>query len=275
MRVHLDEYTKNFHEQAEKKLLSAAKLSPILWDEAIKYLGISLGYSSDSPGYYVLGIASKSIIIINKMRGNSTYNIDLNKINLEDNIDLMDEYNNEYVLDNNSENEIRYKMTSNESHTKILHDNSKNNENNTIINRINDNNIKSIKITKNDFLNKNKLIENKIESSHKNLVSTNMNEKLNFKNNKIYGNIKIKDYNPENESEDNFRKPKNKILNLILKGILKYPRKRKNYQSNEERKMKDGIPTLNKSLFNDINTLIPKNCEESMNSENKTNEKMQ
>jgi hypothetical protein len=30
-----------------------------------------------------------------------------NKINLEDNIDLMDEYNNEYVLDNNSENEIR------------------------------------------------------------------------------------------------------------------------------------------------------------------------
>jgi len=31
-----------------------------------------------------------------------------------------------------------------------------------------------------------------------------MNDKLNFKNNKIYGNIKIKDYNPENESEDNF-----------------------------------------------------------------------
>jgi len=29
-----------------------------------------------------------------------------NKINIEDNIDLMDEYNNENMLDNNSENEI-------------------------------------------------------------------------------------------------------------------------------------------------------------------------
>jgi len=131
-----------------------------------------------------------------------------NKINIEDNIDLMDEYNNENMLDNNSENEIinenkinediinkdiinknkinedkinddkinedkinenqklaekqeeilknsniedNIKISSNENHAKTLHDNSKSNENNTIINRNNDNNIKGIKITKNDF----------------------------------------------------------------------------------------------------------------------------
>jgi len=70
--------------------------------------------------------------------------------------------------------------------------------------------------------------------------------------------------------------------------------KRKNYQSNEERKIKDRISTLNKSFFferktnsdenkrrkrnrvNNINTLIPKNYEEAMNSESaRTNGKMQ
>jgi len=61
------------------------------------------------------------ILQINKLRGNSTCNINFdnpfiimnlkknenkqNKINLEDNIDLTDEYNNENMLDSNSENE--------------------------------------------------------------------------------------------------------------------------------------------------------------------------
>ncbi|KAL6628829.1 hypothetical protein U3516DRAFT_739142 [Neocallimastix sp. 'constans'] len=57
--------------------------------------------------------------------------------------------NQEQIL-KNSTIEESIKMTLNESHTKILQDNSKkNNKNKAIINRNNNNNIKSIKFTKN------------------------------------------------------------------------------------------------------------------------------
>ncbi|KAG4108587.1 hypothetical protein H8356DRAFT_1349867 [Neocallimastix lanati (nom. inval.)] len=100
-----------------KTLLNAAKLSPNLGDKTFKC--IFLGYSSYSPGYQVLDITSKSIVIIcdeyfnekqplqhqfsqfiyhNEFEMNKNKQ---NKINLEDNTFLMDEYSNENMLDNN------------------------------------------------------------------------------------------------------------------------------------------------------------------------------
>ncbi|KAL6594412.1 hypothetical protein U3516DRAFT_766655 [Neocallimastix sp. 'constans'] len=134
------------------------------------------------------------------------------KINLEDSTDLMDEYNNENI--------------------------------------INDKNIK--------FLNfKNKLKFSNL-NNYKNLSISNLknykDKNLNFKNNEIYNkNIKIKDHSSENKFEDNFsnletlnkrklRKTKEKTIKFNIK-------KKKYYQSNEERKMKDRKPILNKSYF--------------------------
>ena len=101
-----------------------------------------------------------------------------------------------------------------------------------------------------------------------------------MENNKIPENIKIKHYNSKNESENNFsdmetlekrkiRRTKEKVIKCNIKRNNKISdkqvnkndknntkktknyrkRKRKKYQSNEERKMKDRIPTLNKSIF--------------------------
>ena len=101
-----------------------------------------------------------------------------------------------------------------------------------------------------------------------------------MENNKIPENIKIKHYNSKNESENNFsdmetlekrkiRRTKEKVIKCNIKRNNKISdkqvnkndkintektknyrkRKRTKYQSNEERKMKDRIPTLNKSIF--------------------------
>jgi len=105
-----------------------------------------------------------------------------------------------------------------------------------------------------------------------------MNEKLDLENNKVYENIKIYLKNSENESEDNFsdlktlnkgklRKIKEKDIKFNIKRNNKNfdkhvnkndkndkrkiieKGKRKNEQSNEERKMKDRTSILNKSFF--------------------------
>ncbi|KAL6602267.1 hypothetical protein U3516DRAFT_760123 [Neocallimastix sp. 'constans'] len=70
-------------------------------------------YSSDSPGYRVLDITSKSIIMVLDTYFNESALGSLdNQIEGEQHIqhqfnngDLMDEYNNETMQDNNSENE--------------------------------------------------------------------------------------------------------------------------------------------------------------------------
>ncbi|KAG4092254.1 hypothetical protein H8356DRAFT_855775, partial [Neocallimastix lanati (nom. inval.)] len=107
-----------------------------------------------------------------------------------------------------------------------------------------------------------------------------MNEKSNLENNKIYDNNKMNDYNSENGSEDSFsdlesldkrklRKNKEKNFKFNIKRNNKIfdklvnkndkidnektknyrKRKRKNYQLNEERKIKDRISTSNKPFF--------------------------
>ncbi|KAG4099723.1 hypothetical protein H8356DRAFT_846370, partial [Neocallimastix lanati (nom. inval.)] len=107
-----------------------------------------------------------------------------------------------------------------------------------------------------------------------------MNEKSNLENNKIYDNNKMNDYNSENESEDSFsdlepldkrklRKNKEKNFKFNIKRNNKIfdklvnkndkidnektknyrKRKRKNYQLNEERKIKDRVSTSNKPFF--------------------------
>ncbi|KAL6608513.1 hypothetical protein U3516DRAFT_755796 [Neocallimastix sp. 'constans'] len=194
-----------------KTLLGAAKLFPILWNEAIKYIctlynlnphqeinfkNSERRYSSYFSGYRVFDVISKLIIIVRDSYFNESI-LGSDRINLEDNIDLMDEYN----------NEKRIKIISNKSHAKIPHYNNKNNKNNDIININNNNGINFLdlnnykNLSKSNFNNyeieNQKLIENEIESNHKNL--------------KIMKIVKIKDYNSENEYEDNF----------ILKGIIK------------------------------------------------------
>ncbi|KAG4085273.1 hypothetical protein H8356DRAFT_1375558 [Neocallimastix lanati (nom. inval.)] len=110
------------------------------------FLSIFLGYSSNSPGYRILNITSKSInyqhfqhqfsqsIYHNRFEMSENKQ---NKFNIKDNIDLMDKYNNESMLAENQEEifknsniEESIKMISNESHAKILYDNNKSIENN-------------------------------------------------------------------------------------------------------------------------------------------------
>ncbi|KAL6602266.1 hypothetical protein U3516DRAFT_760122 [Neocallimastix sp. 'constans'] len=94
-----------------------------------------------------------------------------NKINLEDNIDLMDEYNNETIITKNNQfSKIEIKSD------QKLAENQKDILKNQIL-KI------GIKITKNDILKK--------------------------KNNEIYENIKIEDYSSEDESEGQLLKLRN------------------------------------------------------------------
>ncbi|KAG4083211.1 hypothetical protein H8356DRAFT_1437134 [Neocallimastix lanati (nom. inval.)] len=106
-----------------------------------------------------------------------------------------------------------HKEVTNRYQTKTLYDNNKNNENNGITERNNDNNIKGIKkiLKKYDFLNKNKLIENKIESNHKKAS--------------------------ENESEDNFKSEYSSLIECTKQVIwikrLKIKYKSKSTTSNK------------------------------------------
>ncbi|KAL6589057.1 hypothetical protein U3516DRAFT_860547 [Neocallimastix sp. 'constans'] len=184
---------------------------------------IFLIYSSDSLGHRFLDITLQSIIIIRD-----------NKINLENNTDLMDKYYNENM-------------------NKLKISNLNNYENFSKLNLINY-----------EIINQ-KLYESKTENNHKKNLVIMKYEKLYLEIMKYMKKIKIKVYNPENESEDNSKKTENNRK-----------RKRKNYQSNEERKMKSRISILNKLYFkrktnsdnenescirnrvNNINTLILK-----------------
>ncbi|KAL6633082.1 hypothetical protein U3516DRAFT_734439 [Neocallimastix sp. 'constans'] len=98
-----------------------------------------------------------------------------NKVNLEDNIDLMDEYNNENMLDNNSENE------------KINED--KINEDKINEDKINEDIISDDRIS-DDYINENqKLAENQEEILKNSNIEENIKNKLKISNLNNYKNL--------------------------------------------------------------------------------------
>ncbi|KAG4106202.1 hypothetical protein H8356DRAFT_1323563 [Neocallimastix lanati (nom. inval.)] len=150
---------------------------------------IFIEYLSDSPSYCVLKITSKSIII--------------NKINLEDNIDLMDKFNNENIKNEDYNNEYQEEilknsnieesinMTSNESHAKILHENNVLKLKTTILENESEDNISDLKI---DSYENERRKRNRVNNINM-LISKNYEEAMNSENNKEITKIISKDKN--------------------------------------------------------------------------------
>ncbi|KAG4087113.1 hypothetical protein H8356DRAFT_1352739 [Neocallimastix lanati (nom. inval.)] len=189
-------YVNNFNDTFDIKQICVVTYLLIKYNDTIKKL-----VAHKSPAYQKLveisGVCNNKLIEeeqkLQHQFSQSVYQNEnkQNKVNLEDNIDLMDEYNNENMLDNNSENEKINEDKINED--KINED--KINEDIISDDRISDDYINENQklaenqeeILKNSNIEENikKLIENRIENNHKNLANMKMNEKLNLENNKI------------------------------------------------------------------------------------------